>query len=423
MEQDTTTLLGEREVWGGSAPFGLSQVDRRQHLYVIGRTGVGKTTLLRNIMLQDIYAGRGIAFIDPHGDESRTLLDFIPPWRIDDVVYFNPADDEFPIGLNLLQSKERPHLVASGIVGAMKSIWRHSWGPRLEYTLYATVAALLECGNVSLLGVQRMLTDKTYRLWVVNQVNDPMVRSFWESEFESYDSSFVTEAISPVLNKIGQLFMTPLVRNILGQVKSKIDARFMMDNGRIFIANLSKGRMGEDKANLLGALLVTQFQLAAMSRADTPEDDRRDFSLFADEFHSFTSDSFASILSEARKYRLSLTLSHQYVDQVPPEIRHAVFGNVGSLISFRVGQRDAEVLEKEFSGGYTAAHFTSLGNFEVCAKLLVAGEASEPFVGKTYPPFGKWYGRSETIIERSREKYGTPRHIVEGKIRRWLFER
>jgi hypothetical protein len=290
----------------------------------------------------------------------------------------------------------------------------------LEYILYAATAALLDCENVTLLGVQRMLTDARYRAWVVKQIKDPMVRSFWVNEFENYDKRFLNEAIAPIQNKVGQLLMSPHVRNILGQVRSRINARFMMDNGRIFIADVSKGKLGADKSNLLGAMLVTQFQLAAMSRADMPEAKRRDFFLYVDEFQSFASDSFISILSEARKYRLCLTLSHQYIDQLRPEIRDAVFGNVGSMVAFRVGHRDAKVLEQAFGETWRASQFTGLGNYEVCAKLLADGQDGEPFLGKTLPPIGERHDRRGKIIRRSRQKYATHRKIVEDKIKRWL---
>src|SRR5436190_21952463 len=290
--------IGIASMWGGAKPFGIRQQDRRNHLYVLGKTGSGKTTLLRNLILQDILDGKGVGVIDPHGDLAEELLNLIPAHRADDVVYFDPGDLEFPVGFNVFYnvSQERRHLVASGLVGACKSIWRRSWWPRMEYILYAAAAALLDCENTSLLGLQRMLVDARYRGWVVKQIEDPLVRSFWEDEFARYDQRFLREAIAPIQNKIGQLLMNPLIRNILGQVKTKIDFRFMMDTGRIFIANLSKGKLGEEKANLIGSLLTTQFQLAAMSRLDTPEDKRRDFSLFADEFHNFTTDSFAGIL-------------------------------------------------------------------------------------------------------------------------------
>jgi hypothetical protein len=413
-------VIGTREQWGQECSFGLSADDLRQHLYIIGKSGTGKTTLLFNLILQAIEAGQGVGVIDPHGDLAEELLDHIPRHRIEQTVYFNPADTEHPIGFNVLRSRGAPHLVASGIVGALKSIWRDSWGPRLEYILYAAVAALLECDNVSLLGLQRMLSDSRYRAWVVKQVKDPMVRSFWVNEFEGYERKFLQEAVAPIQNKVGQLLMSPVMRNILGQVRSTIDARFMMDDGRIFIANLAKGKLGEDKSNLLGALLVTQFQLAAMSRADVPQGERPDFRLFVDEFQSFTSDSFTSILSEARKYRLGLTLAHQYLEQVRPEIRQAVFGNVGSLIAFRVGQSDAELLEREFGHAYAAAQFTRLSNHHVLTKLMMNGEHQEPFTGKTFPSSGCRHGRRGTVVHRSREKYAAARIIVEARIRRWL---
>ena len=402
--------IGIRKIWGGERPFGLSRADRRQHVYTIGKTGTGKSTLLRNLILQDIEAGEGVAVIDPHGDLAEDILNHVPPWRTDHVVYFDPADEKHSVGLNLVDRvpQAHRHRVASGITSAFKSIWHDSWGPRLEYFLYACVAALLDCENVSLLGVQRMLVDERYRAWVVEQVKDSSVRSFWSDEFTSYDDRFLAEVLSPVRNKVGQLLMAPPMRHVLGQVHSTFDPRFMMDRGRILIANLSKGRIGEDKANLLGAILVTQFQLAAMSRADMPEEHRRDFHLYIDEFHNFSTDSFVSILSEARKYRLCLTLAHQYIEQLRPEIRSAVFGNVGSMISFRVGESDATMLERAFGHSYTLSEFTDLGNFEVLVKLLEQGGNREPFRATTLPPSGRLYGRRQNIIERSRQRYAKP---------------
>jgi hypothetical protein len=414
-------VLGIRDGWGQKTPFALTPRDRRHHLYAIGKSGTGKTTLLRNLILQDIAAGHGVGVIDPHGDLATELLDHIPRHRIEDVVYFNPADMEFPIGFNLLGQTlpDNRHLVASGIVGVFKSTWSNSWGPRMEYILYATVAALLDCENVSLLGIQRMLSDGKYRAWVVKQIKDPLVRAFWVEEFENFSPALQAEMVAPIQNKVGQLLMSPHLRNILGQIRSRIDARFMMDNRRIFIADVSKGKLGTDKANLLGALLVTQFELAALSRANIPESERRDFYLYVDEFQSFATDSFISILSEARKYRLCLTLSHQYTSQLRPEIREAVFGNVGSLVAFRVGQRDAEILEREFGEAYPARRFVDLHNHEICAKILNDGEHGDPFVARTLPPWGDCHNHRKTIIRRSREKYGAQRKIVEDKIRRW----
>lgn len=421
-DSEPMAYLGWQHGWGEERPFGLCRADRRQHVYCVGKTGTGKSTLLRNLILQDIHAGEGVGLIDPHGDLAQDVLDHIPPWRTDDVVYFSPADLEFPVGFNLLQDAppERRHRIASGLVGAMKAIWRDSWGPRLEYILYASVAALLDCPNTSILGVQRMLVDRWYRRWVVKQVKDPVVRSFWLDEFEHYDLRFMREAIAPVQNKVGQLLMAPPVRNVLGQVRRKVDPRFMMDHRRIFIANLSKGLLGEDKANLLGSVLVTSFELAALERVDVPEHERQDFFLFIDEFHNFTTDSFATVLSEARKYRLCLTLSHQYLDQLKESVLRAVFGNVGSLISFRVGERDAEILAQEFGSEYTASHLSSLGNYEVLVKLLTRGQHGSPFLGQTLPPIAGVPGRRQRVIARSREKYASRRHVVEDKIRRWL---
>lgn len=420
MEQSENIVIGTREVWGTEYPFGLLNDDRRHHCYVLGKTGTGKTTLLRNLIVQDIEAGRGVGVIDPHGDLAQELLSLIPRHRIEDVAYFDPADPDYALGFNIFETDRDIHLVASGLVSAMKAIWRESWGPRLEYILYATAAALLECENVTLLGAQRMLFDPRYRVWVVKQIKDPVVRSFWINEFESYNDRFMQDAIGPVQNKVGQILMSPKLRNVLGQVKTKIDARFMMDNRRIFIANLSKGNLGEDKSNLMGALLVSQFQVAAMSRVDFPEEKREDFHLYVDEFQSFASDSFASILSEARKYRLCLTLSHQYIDQLLPEIRLAVFGNVGSMVVFRLGERDAEILERELGGPYTATQLTGLGRHEVCARILTSGISEPAFLGRTYPPSGQRYGHREKIIRRSREKYATKKAIVEEKIARWI---
>ena len=415
-------FLGNRAVWGGEKPFGISPADRRQHIYVIGKTGTGKSTLLANAICQDIEMGHGVSVIDPHGDLAEDILDRIPSWRTDDVVYFNPADSDYPIGFNILHSSlsERKYLEASSVVGAFKHLWRDSWGPRLEYILYASVAALMECENVSLLGVPRMLSDERYRTWVLRQVRDPMVRSFWETEFAQFDKRFLAETIAPIQNKVGQFLMAAPLRNVFGQVKSKLDLRFIMDEKRILIANLSKGRLGEDKSNLLGSLLVSKFHTAAMGRADVPEAARTDFYLFIDEFQNFSTDSFANILSEARKYRLNLTLSHQYIAQMTDEVREAVFGNVGSLMSFRVGTSDAEILANEFGSGYAPPHFTDLANHEIRAKILTHGEHSEPFFGKTAPPRGGAYGRRERLMRRSRERFGTTRELVEARIRRWL---
>jgi len=419
MEQNSRIFAGVRHEWGNEVPFGLDATDRRQHVYVIGQTGAGKSTLLRNLILQDIEDGRGVALIDPHGDLASDILDNIPPWRTDHVVYFDPASPD-PLAINLFRATpDNWHLVASGIVSAFKKIWGNSWGVRLEYILYATLAALLQCNNTSLLGVSRMLHDEKYRAWVVRQVTDPMVRSFWNNEFANYDRSFRQEAISPIQNKVGQLFMSPALRNVLGQVGTKINFRFIMDQKRIFIANLSKGHIGETHSSLLGSLLVTGFELAALSRADSPPEKREDFFLYADEFHHYATDSFASILSEARKYGLSLTVAHQYLGQLSEQISTAVFGNVGTFLVFRVSEADAALLERQFGSSFRSAQFTGLDNYELCARLL----NQEPFLARSLPPLATNRNRRKIVIRHSRRKYCIRRKLVEDRIDRWLKRR
>jgi hypothetical protein len=422
MNDEPPIIIGERHGWGDPRPFGISAADQRQHIYLIGKTGSGKTTLLRNMIVQHVVLGHGVGLIDPHGDLAEELLHHIPPRRADHLVYFNPGDLEFPIGLNLLANvaPDDRHLVASGIVGAFKNIWRDSWGPRLEYILYNAVAALLDCPNTSLLGVNRMLTDGTYRAWVIRQIKDPFIRAFWTEEYAGYDPRFQREAIAPIQNKIGQFLLNPVIRNILGQVKSSVSIPFIMDNGRLFVANLSKGQVGHEKANLLGSLLVTQFQLAAMARANRPEPERRDFSLFIDEFQNFSTESFASILAEARKYRLCLTLSHQYIDQLSLPVRQAVFGNVGTLIALRIGYADAEIMEKEFGKTFPPSALADLDRYEAVVKLLEDGTNREPFRARMLPPLEIRAGRKDKLLARSRERFAQPRTAVEQKLHRWL---
>jgi GTPase SAR1 family protein len=421
--QEHFVHIGERDGWGGTRPFGLGLADRRQHAYIIGQTGSGKTTLLKSLIAQDIEAGFGVAVLDPHGDLADELLDLIPPWRTDDLIYFDPADLEYPVGLNLLANVEadQRHLVTSGVVGALKSIWGDtSWGPRMEYILANAVAALMECQNVSLLGIQRLLVDERYLGWVIRQVRDPAVRQFWNGEFASWDRRFRVEAVAPIQNKVGQLLLSPPVRNVLGQIRSAFNARYIMDHRRIFIANLSKGRLGADKSDLLGAILVTQFQLAAMSRADVPEHQRPDFLLYVDEFQNFGTESFISILSEARKYHLCLTLCHQHLEQIPDPLRDSIFGNAGSFVSFRVSESNGSVMSRAYGHIYPPETFTGLQNFQICCRLLERGRRGEPFLGTTLAPDRTYYNSRAKLLRRSRDRYATPRHVVENRIRRWL---
>lgn len=331
------------------APLSLSTPERRLHIYLVGKTGTGKTTLMMNLAIQDLDAGRGFALLDPHGDMAEHLLHHVPRRLMNRVVYLNPNDPDFAVGLNVLEQVPLDHrpVVAAGVVSAMKHIWRDSWGPRLEHILLNTVLALMDTPGSTLLGVPLMLLDPDYRDDVASRVQNPVVRQFFEVELPSYPQNYWREAIGPVLNKIQSFLVFPAIRNIVGQGHSTVNLRQLMDEGQILIANLSKGLIGEEPASLLGSLLVTKLELAAMSRADTLEFARRDFALYADEFHSFPTGSFTSLLSEARKYHLSLVGAHQYLGQLSPDVRAAVFGNIGTMVVFRVGAEDARVFQEE----------------------------------------------------------------------------
>ncbi|MEK7511417.1 MAG: type IV secretion system DNA-binding domain-containing protein [Patescibacteria group bacterium] len=405
--------------------FGIKTDDRRRHMYLIGKTGMGKSNMIENMVYSDIAAGNGACLIDPHGDSAELLVDCIPPSRINDVIYVNPSDLEFPVAFNVLEkvdSKYR-HLVASGLVGVFKKIWADSWGPRLEYILRNTILALLDYPDSTLLGVNRMLVDKEYRKKVLVKVQDPVVKMFWQDEFSKYNDKFLTEAIAPIQNKIGQFLSTSLIRNIVGQVKSTFDIRKIMDEGKILILNLSKGRIGEDSSALLGAMIITKIQLAAMSRVDIPEAQRRDFYLYVDEFQNFATESFANILSEARKYHLCLTIGHQYIGQLEvggnTVVRDAIFGNVGTLVVFRVGAADAEFLVREFTPKFTEEDLVNLPKYNIYLKLMIDGVSSDPFSATTLTPISKRTSSTESVIKVTRERYAKPRDIVEDKIMRW----
>jgi len=407
--------------------FGIKRSDRRQHVYVVGKTGTGKTTLLHNMMVQDITNGEGVCVIDPHGEFVETLLQKVPKHRADDVIYFNPSDPESFIGFNVLElpDPQYKHLVASGLMGIFTKIWSNVWSARMEYILNNAILALLDTPGTSLLGVTRLLVDKEYRQKIIANVKDPVVKAFWIHEFEEWRDQFRNEAIAPIQNKVGQFLSTSLVRNIVGQSKSTIDIFDLMNTGKIFLVNLSKGRIGEDNSALLGGMLITKMQLAAMERVRIPEDERVDFFLYVDEFQNFATDSFANILSEARKYRLNLTLAHQYIGQLTTDtstiVRDAVFGNVGTMIAFRVGAGDAEFLEKEFTPEFEIQDMVNLPNRRIYLKLMVDGVTSRPFSAGTLPPLGILVDSASAadIIEASRRKYARPREIVEREINEW----
>ncbi|MEK7663857.1 MAG: CxxC-x17-CxxC domain-containing protein [Patescibacteria group bacterium] len=402
--------------------FGIKPDDRRRHFYIIGKTGVGKSNLMENMAIQDIKMGHGISYIDPHGEGAEKLLDFVPSDRIKDVVLFNPADLDYPIAFNIMEKidfKYR-HLVAGGLMGVFKKVWPDVWSARMEYILNNAILALLEYPDSTLLGVNRMLADPEYRAKVVEKVKDPIVRAFWVTEYARYTQRYEIEATAAIQNKVGQFTSNALIRNTIGQVKSTIDMRKVMDEGKILILDLSKGRIGEDNSRLLGALLITKLQLAAMSRVDIPEEERKDFYLYVDEFQNFATESFANILSEARKYRLNLIVGHQYISQMEDEVRDAVFGNIGTIATFRVGAEDAEWLEREFSPEFTAEDLVNLPKYNVYLKLMIDGIASHPFSAETLPPpVPPEDSNRDKIIRASREKYSVKREIVEEKISKW----
>jgi CxxC-x17-CxxC domain-containing protein len=392
---------------------------------------MGKTTLLENMAIQDIRNGKGLAIIDPHGEFAERMLDFVPKSRTNEVIYFNPADLAYPIPFNIMgktTAETRP-IVASGIMGVFKKIWPDVWSARMEYILNNTILGLLEVPGTTLLGIMRMLENKDYRENIIEKLKDPIVKSFWVDQFGEYHKQFATEAIAPIQNKVGQFLSNPLIRNIVGNSKSALDMREIMDKGKILICNLSKGRIGEDATNLLGGLLVTKLYLAAMSRVDIPESERKDFYFYVDEFQNFATEGFANILSEARKYRLSLILAHQYIDQLrfktssggqDDRLRSAVLGNVGTLISFRIGAEDAECLEEEFKPEVSAGDLINLSKYHIYLKLTIDGVTSDAFSAVTLPPCkAPEVSYKDKVIELSRERNATLKEVIEEKIARW----
>ena len=420
MSKDIITPFAKTSFRNKETVFGIKTDDRRRHMYIIGKTGMGKTNLLENLAINDIRNGHGICFIDPHGDTAEKLISMIPPSRIDDVIYFNPGDQDYPIAFNILEKVEpkyRP-LVTSGVIGVFQKLWADSWGPRLEYILRNAILALLEYPNSTLLGVMKILIDKKYAADVADKVTDPIVKSFWTDEFTKWNDRVLQEVISPIQNKVGQFLTSPLIRNVIGQKESSFSVRKIMDEQKILIMNLAKGRIGEDNASLLGAMMITKIQLAAMGRVDIPnEDDRKDFYLYVDEFQNFATSSFASILSEARKYRLNLILANQYMAQLQDDVREAVFGNAGTLISFRIGAADAEIMEKEFEPVFSMNDIVNIPKFNIYLKLMIDGIAGDAFSAKVLPPIEVIHPDStEAVIMASRQKYAKKREEVDKEI-------
>lgn len=425
MDGNPICYFAETDARNKRVKFGIKERDRTRHMYVIGKTGMGKSTLLENMAIQDMQRGDGIAFIDPHGKTADLLLEYVPESRIKDVLYFAPFDLEYPISFNVMEDvgMDKRHLVVSGLMSAFKKIWLDAWSARMEYILSNILLALLEYPGSTILGVNRMLADKDYRKKVVENVKDVSVRAFWLDEFAKYGDRYMQEAGAAIQNKVGQFVSNPLIRNIIGQPQSTFDLRAMMDQRKIIIVNLSKGRVGEQNANLLGSMFVTKLYLAAMSRADLNDAALArspNFNLYVDEFQSFANESFANILSEARKYRLSLTIAHQYIEQMSEEVRAAVFGNVGTMVVFRVGAYDAEILEKEYAPRFTAEDIVNLGFAQIYLKLMIDGVTSPPFSATTLPPLEKApVSFRDDVIEWTRRTYARNRTEVEVDIRTW----
>lgn len=419
---ERVTYFAATDSRGKYVPFGIKTKDRDRHMYVIGKTGMGKSTLLENMAIQDIRNGEGLAFIDPHGGTVDRLLDYVPEHRVKDVVYFAPFDMENPIAFNVMEDVgyDRRHLVVSGLMATFKKIWEDAWSARMEYILTNTLLALLEYPGATLLGVNRMYTDKEYRKKVIENVKDPLVKDFWVKEFATYTDRYTQEATPAIQNKIGQFTGNPLIRNIIGQEKSSFDIRKMMDERKILLINLSKGLVGETNMNLLGSMLTTRIFLAAMSRANVPAHELKQlppFYFYVDEFQNFANKTFAEILSESRKYKLNLIITHQYIEQMEEEVRDAVFGNVGTTIVFRVGPFDAEVLETLFAPKFSKEDIVVLDKRQIYLTLMIDGVGSPPFSAVTLPPIEPPpLSYRQPVIEHSRTQFTVSRTVIESKI-------
>jgi len=411
-----TTYQNERKI------FGIKRLDRRRHMYVIGKTGSGKSRLLQLLLLSDIQNGHGCCLIDPHGDLAEELLTYIPKSRINDVVYVNPADKDFPIGFNPLEAVEdydtRQHL-SRFFIAIFKKLFAESWNPRMEHLIRYITLALLETPDSNILGMQRMLTDTQFRQRVIKHIKDPIVKSFWTTEFSASNEQFISAAAVPLMNKLGQFIAHPTIRNMVGQRKNMLDFEKFMNEGKIVIINLPKGKLGEDNVALLGSMFITKIQQAALARAKMKEDERRDFYFYVDEFQNFATDAFSSILSESRKYHLNITVAHQYMAQLTDEIKTAVFGNIASLVVFSVGGNDAKYLQHEFAPIFDKEDMLSLEAREMYIKLCIDGRLTQPFSARTLTIPTSEHDFSREIITKSQMTYGTNKVAVENEIRKW----
>jgi len=422
-----TTVFRDRRV-----RFGISNEgdDRLRHMYLIGKSGTGKSTLFKNMIIQDINNGMGVGVLDPHGELIDDILEYIPDDRIEDVILVDPSDVERPVGINVLELDDpsQKNIMASALVSSMATQFSFSWGPRLEYLLNNAVLTLLEVPGTTMLGIVRILNDLNYQNYILHSVKDPVISDFWDEEYRQMrgNQRLITEAVSPIQNKIGRFLSSTTVRNILGQRRSTIDFGEVMNGKKILLMNLSKGKIGSDNANLLGALIVSRIQFTAMQRVKIPPQERNPFYLFVDEFQNFTGGEFESILSESRKYKLGLYLTHQFTSQLPEELLAAIFGNVGTIATYAIGPQDAKILETEFAPTFDETDLIALPKFHAYIKLLVDGQTSKPFSAEILKPWipeeavAQKTGNKEKVIEFSRQKYGRPREHIEQKVRKWV---
>jgi energy-coupling factor transporter ATP-binding protein EcfA2 len=421
MDPDEISYIGETNFRNEKHVFGIKRVDRRRHLYVVGKTGSGKSKLLELLIMADLQKD-GCCLLDPHGDLAEEVLKYVPKKRISDVVYINPSDEDFPIGFNPLESVDdyqmRQHL-ATFFISIFKKLLAFNWNPRMEHLIRYITLALLETPDSNVLGIPRILSDTAYRQRVIMQIKDPVVKSFWINEFSSSDQGFIDQAVLPIINKVGQFTANPTIRNMVGQQKNALDFAKFMNEGKIVIINISKGKLGDENTALLGSMFITKIQQAALQRANIPEDERKDFYFYVDEFQNFATDAFSSILSEARKYRLNLTIAHQYIAQLPSDVRATAFGNVGSMIVFGVGGDDAGYLSKEFAPVFSPDDMVSLNLREMYIKMSIDGKITPPFSARTIdiPKIKQDYSRE--IIDKSRMKYARNRVEVGNEIKQW----
>lgn len=422
VDPQEVSFIGATNYRSENKVFGILRFDRRRHLYIVGKTGGGKSKLLELLLIADIKSGNGCCLLDPHGDLAQELLKHIPKERIKDVVYVNPSDRDFPIGFNPLEpveDYEQRQQLCTFLIAIFKKLFADTWNQRMEHLVRYITLALLETPDSTIMGIPRMLSDTTYRQRVISQITDPVVKAFWTTEFSASAEQYSREAVVPLLNKVGQFVANPIVRNMVGQRKNVLDLEKFMNSGKIVLINISKGKLGEENAALLGSMFITKIQQAALSRAKMPEDERRDFYFYVDEFQNFATEAFSTILSEARKYRLDLTIAHQYMAQLPEDVKATAFGNVGTIITFAVGSEDAAYLAKEFSPVFTAEDIIHLNAREMYIKMSIDGKVTEPFSARTIDVPKPPYNFENEIISYSRLTYGKNKVSVENEIKKW----